>query len=157
MLRKILGLPVIAAVAAISTAAISGETVSKGTRADLLAAMKDEAFSHLRYKIFAEQARKNGNTKLAALFEKIADDELNKHFRAQAEILGVAKSDKENLAAAISDEYLEAARTYSEMAKKAEEAGDAKAAQHFAAAAADEEEHRQAFRSMLAKPTGTAD
>ena len=157
MIRKILGLPVFAVVTAMSTAAMSGETVSRGTRADLLAAMKDEAFSHLRYKIFAEQARKNGNTKLAALFEKIAEDELNKHFRAQAEILGVAKSDKENLTAAISDEYLEAARMYSEMAKRAEEAGDGKAAQHFTAAAADEAEHRNAFRAILAKPTGATD
>ena len=82
----------------------------------------------LRYKIFAEQARRNGNTKLAALFEKIGGDELDKHFRKQAELLGTVKSDKENLTAAISDEYLEAARMYSEMAKKAEEAGDGKAA-----------------------------
>jgi rubrerythrin len=157
MMRKILGLPVFAVVAAMSTAAIAGDTISSSTRADLLAAMKDEAFSHLRYRIFAEQARKNGNTKLAALFEKIAEDELNKHFRAQAEILGVAKSDKENLTAAISDEYLEAARMYSEMAKRAEDAGDGKAAQHFAAAAADEAEHRKAFRAILAKPTGAAE
>jgi rubrerythrin len=157
MIRGIQALPVFALAAAMSTAAMSGETVSRGTRADLLAAMKDEAFSCLRYKIFAEQAQKNGNTKLAALFEKIAGDELDKHFRKQAELLGTVKSDKENLTAAISDEYLEAAKMYSEMAKKAEEAGDGKAAQHFTAAAADEAEHRKAFRAILAKPTGAAD
>lgn len=156
-MRSILVVSAIAAIAAISTAAIAVGTMSSGTRTDLLAAMKDEAFSNLRYKLFAEQARRNGNSKLAALFEKVGEDELNKHFRAQAELLGVVRTDKENLAAAISDEYLESARMYTEMAKRAEEAGDGRAAQHFATAAADEAEHRKAFRAILAKPTGPAD
>ena len=75
-MRKIQVISVLALAAVISTAAISAETMSSGTRKDLMTAMKDEAFSHLRYKLFAEQARKNGNSALAQLFEKVAEDEL---------------------------------------------------------------------------------
>ncbi len=94
--------------------------------------MKDEAFSHLRYKLFAAQARENGNAALADLFEKVAVAEYDKHFKEQAQIFGLVKSDKENLAAAISDEYLETMKMYADMAKRAEAAGDSAVSLHFA-------------------------
>jgi rubrerythrin len=152
--RKILTVAVLTLAAAITTAAICAETISSGTRKDLLAAMKDEAFSHLRYKLFAEQARKNGNAGLAQLFEKVSDDEFNKHFKEQAQILGVVRADTENLAAAISDEYLETVKMYVEMAQRAEEAGYAKVAQHFKAVAADEAEHQKAFKARIGRGVG---
>ena len=142
--------------AAISTVATAGEPMSTSTRRDLLVAMRDEAFSHLRYKLFAEQARANGNTVLAGMFEKIARDEFNKHFMEQVKLLGLVKSDKENLATAISDEYLETAKMYTDMAKRAEEAGDTKVAQHFSVAAADELEHQKAFRGLISNSVGAA-
>jgi rubrerythrin len=154
IMRKIQIITVLALAAAVSTAAISAETISNGTRKDLMAAMKDEAFSHLRYKLFAEQARKNGNTALAQQFEKVAEDELSKHFKEQAQLLGVVRTDTENLATAISDEYLETAKMYAEMAKRAEEAGDVKIALHFKAAAADESEHQKLFKTMFGKRPG---
>ncbi len=153
-MRKIQVISVLALAAVISTAAISAETMSSGTRKDLMTAMKDEAFSHLRYKLFAEQARKNGNSALAQLFEKVAEDELSKHFKGQAQLLGVVKTDTENLATAISDEYLETMKMYVDMAKRAEEAGDAKIAQHFKAIAADEAEHQRLFKTMFGKGAG---
>ena len=131
--------------------------MSGPTRQDLLVAMKDEAFSHLRYKLFAEQARKNGNAPLADLFDKIAGAELDKHFREQAQMAGLVKSDKENLAAAISDEYLETMKMYTDMAKRAEAAGDGAIAQHFSTAATDEGEHHKAFKAMLTKRSGDSD
>ncbi len=156
MVRKSLVISVLAVAAAISTASIGAEIMSGPTKQDLLAAMKDEAFSHLRYKLFAGQARKNGNAALADLFEKIAAAEYDKHFKEQAQIFGLVKSDKENLAAAISDEYLETMKMYTDMAKRAEAAGDSAVAQHFATAAADEGEHHKAFKAMLSKKSGNA-
>ena len=140
--------------AVLSTASIGAEIMSGPTKQDLLVAMKDEAFSHLRYKLFAEQARKNGNAPLADLFDKIAGAELDKHFREQAQMAGLVKSDKENLAAAISDEYLETMKMYTDMAKRAEAAGDGAIAQHFSTAATDEGEHHKAFKAMLTKRSG---
>jgi rubrerythrin len=156
MVRKSLVISVLAIAASISTASMSAETMAGSTKQDLLAAMKDEAFSHLRYKLFAEQARKNGNAALADLFEKIAAAEFEKHFKEQAQIFGLVKSDKENLTAAISDEYLETMKTYADMAKRAEGAGDSAIAQHFATAATDEGEHHKAFKALLTKRTSDA-
>jgi rubrerythrin len=156
MVRKGLVISVLAMAAAISTASIGAENISVSTKQDLLAAMKDEAFSHLRYKLFAEQARKNGNAALADLFEKVAAAEFEKHFKEQAQIFGVVKSDKENLSSAISDEYLETVKMYADMAKRAEAAGDSAIAQHFAAAATDEGEHHKAFKSILSKRSSSA-
>jgi rubrerythrin len=84
----------------------------------------------------------------------LSDAELNKHFREQAQLIGMAKTGTENLTAAISDEYLETARIYPDMAKRAEEAGDSTAAKHFAATAADEGKHRQALRAIVGKLAG---
>ena len=156
MVRKGLVISVLAITVAISTASIGAENISVSTKQDLLAAMKDEAFSHLRYKLFAEQARKNGNAALADLFEKIAAAEFEKHFKEQAQILGLVKSDKENLTAAISDEYLETVKMYADMAKRAEAAGDSAIAQHFATAATDEGEHHKAFKAILSKRSSSA-
>ena len=156
MTRKSLAIPVLVLAVAISSAAIGAAAMFGPTRQDLLAAMKDEAFSHLRYKMFAGQARKNGNVPLAELFEKVADAEFNKHFKEQAELAGLVRGDKENLAAAISDEYLETMKMYADMSKRAEAAGDDAVARHFAAAAEDEGEHHKAFKAMLAKKSGDA-
>jgi rubrerythrin len=155
-MRGRLVIPVLILAVALSTAAIGAATISSSTRQDLLAAMKDEAFSYLRYKMFAGKARENGNAALAEMFDKIADAEFNKHFKEQAELLGLIKSDKENLTAAISDEYLEAMKTYMDMSKRAEAAGEAAAARHFSTAAEDEGEHHKAFKAMLAKKSGDA-
>jgi rubrerythrin len=156
MKRKSLIITVMAMAAAISTTEARSETISAPAKRDLLTAMRDEAFSHLRYKMFAEQARKNGNEALAGLFEKIGEVELNEHFKEQAQIIGLVKTDRENLTTAVSDEYLETARMYMEMAKRAEESGDSKIAQHFSAVAADEAEHQKAFKAMLGKGAGAA-
>lgn len=155
-MRKSLVISVLAITAAISTASIGAGVKSGPTKQDLLAAMKDEAFSHLRYKLFAAQARENGNAVLADSFEKVAAAEFDKHFKEQAEIFGLVKSDKENLTAAISDEYLETMKMYADMAKRAEASGDSAAARHFASAAADEGEHHKAFKALLSKKSGDA-
>ena len=57
MMRRVLVIPILAVTVLVSTSALSGERLTKHTRRDLLYAMKDEAFTYLKYKMFAEQAR----------------------------------------------------------------------------------------------------
>jgi rubrerythrin len=150
-MRKTLIIPAIVAAAAICTVAIGGETLSNSTRQDLLTAMKNEGFAHLKYTLFAEQARKNGNDVLAGILEHTAEDEFEKHFKTHAKLYGLLKSDYENLLNAMSAEFVESTQMYQEMAKRAEAAGDADAAKHFADFARDEMEHRDIFKAAISK------
>jgi rubrerythrin len=138
---------------AISAVALGGETVSNATRQDMLTAMKAEAFAYAKYKLYSEQARKNGNEALAALFERTAADEFDKHFKEQAKYIGLVKSDHMNLVDAMSGEYVEYTQMYLDMAKRAEAAGDASSARYFTEIAADESNHRDAFKAALATPS----
>lgn len=150
-MRKTLMMSAIAAVAAISTVAMGGESISNATRQDLLTAMKNEAFAHLKYTMFAEQARKNGNEVLAGILEHTAEDEFEKHFKAHAKLYGLLRGDYENLLNAMSAEFVEATQMYQDMAKRAEAAGDAEAAKHFAEFARDELDHRDIFKNAIPK------
>ncbi len=152
MLRKILITPAIAMAALISTVALSGETVSNSTRQDLLAAMKNEAYAYVKYTLFAEQARKNGNNTLAGILEHVANDELERHFKEHAKLFGLIKSDHENLVNAMSTEFTEATQMYQEMAKRAETAGDAASAKHFAELSRNEIEHRDILKAAILYP-----
>ncbi len=60
-------------------------------RADVLSAMRDEAFAYAKYALFAEQARAEGLNDLAALFEGAAQVELHEHFAGLAETYGPAR------------------------------------------------------------------
>src|ERR1019366_10440835 len=94
------------------------------TRENLVTAMHGEAFAYVKYMLFAEQARKNGNKKLADLFEKTADVERFEHFAEEAHLLGLVRGDIENLADAIKGESYEIETMYVEFARKAKLAGD---------------------------------
>ena len=150
-MRKILIISALTIASSISTAALCGETLSSSTRQDLLAAMKNEAFSYLKYKLFAEQARKNGNETLAGVLEHTTADEYEKHFKEHAKLYGLVKSDHENLVNAMSAEFVESTQMYQDMAKKAEAAGDATVAKHFSELARDEIDRRDAFKGVLSK------
>ncbi len=152
-MRKFLIIPTIAAAALFSTVALSGETMPNSTRQDLLNAMKNEAFAYLKYTMFAEQARKNGNEVLAGILEHTAEDEFEKHFKAHAKLYGLLKGDYENLINAMSAEFVEATQMYQEMAKRAEAAGDKEAVKHFGEFARDEIEHRDIFKGAIAQQT----
>ena len=156
-MRKHLIISAVTIAAAISTVALSGETISNATRQDMLAAMKGEAFAYLKYTLYAEQARKNGNEALAGLFEQTAADEFDKHFKEQAKYMGLVKSDHMNLVDAMSGEYVESTQTYLDMAKRAEAAGNAEAAQLFTKTARNDADHREAFKAALAKPRRGSD
>ena len=54
--------------------------LDRKTMEDLSTAMHGEAFAYVKYLLYAEHARKNGNTELAELFEKTAKVERFEHF-----------------------------------------------------------------------------
>jgi len=151
MMSNILKISTLAIALSISTVAFGGEVTSGATRQDLLNAMKDEAFDHLKYMMYAEQARKNGNAELGAVFERIAAAERDKHFKEHAKYLGLLRSDSENLTDAISGEYLATSKIYPEMANRAKAAGDTEVGQHFAKVGKEEAEHHETFKAALLK------
>jgi rubrerythrin len=120
------------------------------TKANLSTAMHGEAFAYAKYSLFAEQARKNGNTQLADMFEKTAKMELTEHLREHAELFGLVSTDQENLKDAIKGESYETNTMYPQFAREAKAAGDLGAAQRFEEVGKDEAVHRDEFRNALA-------
>lgn len=118
---------------------------------NLLTAMHGEAFAYLKYLLFAEHARKNGQTDLADLFERTANVERFEHFMAEAELYGLVGSDAENLRNAVQGESYEVETMYRQFAEQAATAGDRAAADRFSEVRQDEMGHRDAFEAALQK------
>jgi rubrerythrin len=124
---------------------------SPKTMENLSTAMHGEAFAYAKYEMFAEHARKEGNTALADLFDKTAKVEHLEHFREHAELAGLVGSDQANLKDAIKGESYETETMYPNFAKEAQAAGDQAAANRFTEIGKDEAGHRDAFRAELNK------
>jgi len=123
------------------------------TRKDLDAAMHGEAYANLKYRSYAEAARKAGNEDLAKLFEESANVEANEHFAREADAAGLTGFDARNLADAMAGENYENTKMYIGFADDAEKAGDRKVARMFRQIAADEGDHYQQFRDAFVKLT----
>ena len=150
-----LSTPVYGAVAAAAvatpttTATASARPPGPQTRADLATAMRGEAFANVSYRLYAEQARRQGSSSVADLFERAANIELNEHFTKAAALSGLVGDDAANLRSAISGEAYEAATMYPRFAQQARSDGDDNAADRFSEIARDEAKHRDAFRTAL--------
>jgi rubrerythrin len=114
-------------------------------RADLAKAMRGEAFANVSYRLYADQARREGLAPVADLFERTAKTELDEHFREAAAMSGLVGDDAANLQAAISGEGYEATTMYPRFAREAKADGDSDAAERFSEIARDEAAHRDAF------------
>lgn len=121
------------------------------TLKNLSTAMHGEAFAHAKYLLFAEHARKGGNTALADLFENTAKVERMEHLAEEAELAGVVGSDAENLKDSIKGESYEVATMYRQFAEQARAAGDKAAADRFEEIRKDEMKHRDSFKAELAR------
>jgi rubrerythrin len=121
------------------------------TQKNLVTAMQGEAFAYVKYMLFAEHARKNGNTELADLFEKTAQVERFEHLAEEAELAGLVGSDVDNLGDAIEGESYEVETMYREFAEQAAVNGDQVAASRFAEVRGDEIGHRDAYKAELIK------
>jgi rubrerythrin len=131
------------------TAMASARPPGPQTRADLDAAMRGEAFANVTYRLYAEQARREGLSSVADLFERAAQTELNEHFTQAAALSGLVGDDAANLRSAISGEAHEATIMYPRFAEQARSDGDHNAADRFSEIARDEAGHRDAFRTAL--------
>jgi rubrerythrin len=118
---------------------------------NLSTAMHGEAFAYVKYLLYAEHARKNGNKELAELFEKTAKVERFEHFAEEAELAGLVGSDADNLKDAIKGESYEVEMMYLEFAQMAKIAGNIAAAERFEEIRNDEMGHRDAFKIALAQ------
>jgi rubrerythrin len=126
-------------------------TLDQTTLDNLSTAMHGEAFAYVKYLLYAEYARKGGNSELADLFEKTANTERFEHFAEEAQLAGLVGSDADNLNDAIKGESFEIDTMYLEFAHRAKVAGDAAAAARFEEVRRDEMGHRDAFKIALAK------
>lgn len=143
-------------VCAASATSVSGPATVVATRAldprthaDLEQAMRGEAFANASYRLYAEQARKEGLPAVARLFERAADVEMGEHFTEAAALIGLVGGDAANLREAIKGEGYESRDMYPRFAQQATGDGDTNAAMRFNEIARDEAAHEDAFRAAL--------
>jgi len=129
----------------------SENKLNEQTMANLSTAMHGESLAYTKYLLYAKQARKNGNLKLANLLERTAKTERFEHFSAEAKLAGLVGSDIDNLKDSIKGENYETTTMYREFAEQAEKAGDHAVAVQFEEIRQDEMKHRDAFKVALAK------
>jgi rubrerythrin len=125
--------------------------ISERSRRNLLEAMRGEAFAYAKYKLFAKEARKNGRNEVADLFDKTADQEFFEHFTEEAELLGLAGTDEQDLNHAIAGESYEVDTMYKRFAEQASADGDETVAHRFEEIRHDEAAHQLAFEEALIK------
>lgn len=130
---------------------VAEHAISVRSRRNLMEAMRGEAFAFAKYKLFARQARNNGDNDLADLFDKTADQEYLEHFMEQAELLQLAGSDEQDLTNAIAGESFEVDTLYKQFAQDAHEDGDEQVAHRFEEIRRDEAFHQLAFHEALIK------
>jgi rubrerythrin len=119
------------------------------TRENLLAALREEAYTYARYKLMAVAARDESDADAAALFEGIATVSLHEHIATLAGLAGIIGADADNLAAAIQDESYQAADTYRAFAEQARSGGETAIADQFEAIRVDKLAHVHALESTL--------
>jgi len=119
------------------------------TYENVLTAMRGEAVAHARYLLFAAAARKQGEERLASMFEGISAVELQEHFAELAELAGLVGTVADNIRVAIQDENLEVEETYPRFAEQARAAGELAVAERFEEMAEDEREHEKTLEQAL--------
>ncbi|MFC4060552.1 ferritin family protein [Planomonospora corallina] len=127
----------------------TGGRIDPSTRADLLEAMRGEAYAYAAYRAYAVQAGREGLPQVRTLYEDIAETELREHFAEQAELAGLVGDNAANLRDAMSGESYEAATMYRRFATEAKTDGDFAAANRFSEIAKDESRHHDDFAEAL--------
>jgi rubrerythrin len=135
--------------------ASAAERLKPEVRQDLKAAMENEAFAVLRYRTFADQARKEGKLELAELLERTLQAE-NAHFGALEKAYTPDRPTLLNISEAIVGEYNESKTLYAKMAERAEAAGDKETAKLFRDISEDEAKFHQDFIASMSKATKPA-
>jgi rubrerythrin len=128
------------------TSAQSERKLNEQTLHNLSIAMHGEAFAYAKYLLYADHARRSGDTELADLLERTAKIERFEHFAEEAKLAAPVSSNADNLKDAIRGEFYESDTMYREFAQQAEQAGDHEAARLFEEIRKDETEHRDSRR-----------
>jgi rubrerythrin len=118
---------------------------------NLMTAAHSEAFAYAKYMLYAQHARQSGRPDLADLFERAAAMERFEHFKDEAELVGLVGRNADNLQEALKGETYEADTMYRNFARQAAAVGDKLAADRFEKIREDEMEHRDAFRTAMAR------
>lgn len=125
----------------------------KGTRTErnIKAALAGESIARNKYTYFADQARKEGDQELAAMFERMAGNE-SIHARIWYTTLhGAIQGNAENLRNAAAGEFQEWSDMYPEFAAIAREEGFEDLANMFERIAEIEKSHEKQFMEALVK------
>ena len=122
----------------------------KGTRTEqhLLTAFSGESMARNKYLFFADKARQEGHEDVAALFERMAQNE-GVHGKLLYQLLAGVGTTAENLQEAISGEYQEWTKLYPSFAQTAREEGLDKVADLFDQISRIEKDHEYRFMSAL--------
>lgn len=118
------------------------------TEKNLLAAFAGESQARNKYIYFSQVAQKDGQEKIAKIFEKTANNE-EQHAKMWLKELEGIKDTNSNLKAAADGENYEWTDMYVGFAKTAEAEGFADLAAKFRAVAEIEKRHEDRYRSLL--------
>ena len=120
------------------------------TEKNLLAAFAGESQARNKYTYYASQAKKDGYTQIADIFEESANNE-KEHAKIWFKILHGEKVPEtaENLKDAAGGENFEYTEMYPGFAKEAKEEGFTKIAALFELVAKIEKEHEQRYLALL--------
>ena len=130
---------------------LAEHAISARSRQNLIDAMRGEAFAFAKYRLFARQARNNGDCELADLFDKTANQEYLEHFMEQADLLQLVGTDEQDVTDALAGESFEVDSLYKRFAEEAREDGDEQVADRFEEIRRDEAFHQLAFHEALIK------
>ena len=124
------------------------------TEQNLMAAFAGESQARNKYTYFSSQAKKEGYTQIAEIFEETANNE-KEHAKMWFKLFngGVGKT-AENLKAAAEGEKFEWTEMYAQFAKEAEEEGFNEIAKLFKGVAAIEKEHEERYLALLGNVNG---
>lgn len=124
----------------------SGQTLE-----NLRATLRGEALANAKYTLYAQHARRTGQSRLFQLWVNTAWQELNEHFAGTANLAGLAGSNEENLRTSIANETNEATVMYPTFSRAAYAVGDREAGALFREIAFDEADHASAFLLALVR------
>jgi len=113
------------------------------TRAHLMTAMRNAAFTFARYRLCAVQARDHGRDQLADLVTETATEAYFDHFVKEAILVRLIGTDAQNLHDLIGDKQRETDQLGDGFAEQADAVGDTRAASCFRRVGEHERQRRE--------------
>ena len=148
---KSMWLPMLISIAALGGLDVTGAQghLHDQTLNNLRTALREEAFTYVKYQLFAQHARDARRTEVAEVFARTADAERFQHLKEEAEQAGLVGDEVENLRDAISGETTAVEVMYKQFAEQARSGGDAEAAILFEQMQRYELAHLYTFKAVL--------